>query len=125
MEILGEAARTARGLRTFMYVFEGERDWFVSVEIVRAAAAAATTSTSTTSTLTFASTATAAVVVVVVAAVVAAALLLMVVVLAVPPPMTVPMVVVLGLSVCVGVVGVAQAFWCTDALIPGIRRDGG
>lgn len=123
MEILGEAARTARGLRTFMYVFEGERDWFVSVEIVRAAAAA-TTSTSTTSTLTFASTATAAVVVVVVAAVVAAALLLMVVVLAVPPPMTVP-VVVLGLSVCVGVVGVAQAFWCTDALIPGIRRDGG
>lgn len=124
MEILGEAARTARGLRTFMYVFEGERDWFVSVEIVRAAAAAATTSTSTTSTLTFASTATAAVVVVVVAAVVAAALLLMVVVLAVPPPMTVP-VVVLGLSVCVGVVGVAQAFWCTDALIPGIRRDGG
>lgn len=123
MEILGEAARTARGLRTFMYVFEGERDWFVSVEIVRAAAAA-TTSTSTTSTLTFASTATAAVVVVVVAAVVAAALLLMVVVLAVPPPMTVP-VVVLGLSVCVGVGGVAQAFWCTDALIPGIRRDGG
>lgn len=31
------------------------------------------------------------------------------------------------LSGCVGVVGfggVAQAFWCTDALIPGIRRDG-